>query len=183
MPGQDIPEGKDGTVNYKWIGAALVFLACGGFGFSVAGAYRREIAILRQIEHMTNLMESELTYRLTPLPELCRKVGKAVGGITRRVLESLAQELEYQVRPDVSSCMHSALACVNSVPRSAERIYSRLGTSLGQYDLSGQLQGLASVRQNCTCMLQRMEENRDQRIRGYQTLGLCAGLALVILFI
>ena len=170
-------------MNYKWIGAVMVFLSCGGFGFSVAATYRREIAILRQIEHMTDLMENELTYRLTPLPELCRKVGKGVGGITRRILERLAQELEYQIRPDVSSCMHSALTCVNAIPRSAERIYTRLGMSLGEYDLAGQLQGLASVRQNCRSMLRKMEENRDQRIRGYQTLGLCAGLALVILFI
>ena len=170
-------------MNYKWIGAVMVFLSCGGFGFSVAATYRREIAILRQIEHMTDLMENELTYRLTPLPELCRKVGTGVGGITRRILERLAQELEYQIRPDVSSCMHSALTCVNAIPRSAERIYTRLGMSLGEYDLAGQLQGLASVRQNCRSMLRKMEENRDQRIRGYQTLGLCAGLALVILFI
>lgn len=170
-------------VNFKWIGAVMVFLACGGFGFSMAASYRKEIAVLRQIEHMTNLMESELIYRLTPLPELCRKVGKAVGGITRRVLESLAQELEYQIRPDVSSCMYSALNHVNAIPRSAERIYTRLGMSLGEYDLTGQLQGLASVRQNCTCILQSLNENREQRIRGYQTLGLCAGLALVILFI
>ena len=161
----------------------MVFLACGGFGFSIAASYRREIVILRQMEYMTNLMESELTYRLTPLPELCKKVGKSVGGVPRRVLEGLARELEQQICPDVSSCMHSVLAAMDSLPRSAERIFTRLGNSLGEYDLPGQLKGLASVRHNCTRMLQRLDDNREQRLRGYQTLGICAGAALVILFI
>ena len=160
-----------------------MILSCSGFGFSIAASYRKECAILRQIAYMTNLMENELTYRMTPMPELCRKVGKPVGGMTGRVLEKLADELEHQICPDVSSCMQQILTSMDCVPRSAERIYRRLGHSLGQYDLPGQLQSLGEVRQNCTQILQRMDENREQRLRGYQTLGLCAGAALVILFI
>ena len=170
-------------MNTKWFGAAMVFLACGGFGFSIAASYRREIMVLRQLEYMINLMESELSYRLTPLPDLCKKVGKNVGGLPRRVLEGLARELERQICPDVSSCMHSVLAQTEYLPRSAERIFTRLSTSLGEYDLPGQLKGLESVRQNCTRMLLRMDDHREQRLRGYQTLGICAGVALVIIFI
>lgn len=170
-------------MNYKVFGAILIFFSCGGFGFSIAASYRKEISVLRQIEYMTNLMESELSYRMTPLPDLCRKVGRTVGGITCRILERLAQEMEHQISPDVSSCMCAVLASFDSVPRSAERIFRKLGATLGEYDLSGQLKGLATVRHNCTKMLQKMDENREQRLRGYQTLGLCAGAALVIVFI
>ena len=161
----------------------MVFFACGGFGFSIAASYRREIIVLRQIEYMINLMESELTYHLTPLPDLCKKVGRHVGGIPRRVLESLARELERQICPDVSSCMHSVLAQTGCLPRSVERIFARLGTTLGEYDLPGQLKGLEAARNNCTRVLQRMDDHREQRLRGYQTLGICAGVALVIIFI
>lgn len=170
-------------MNYKWIGAIFILASCGGFGFSIAGTYQRELRILRQMVYMTELMQSELTCRLTPLPELCRKTGKSVGGLVRRVLYGLAQELERQICPDVPSCMHSALASAGRVPRSAERIFNQMGSSLGQYDLTGQLKGLDSVKASCCRVLQRMEQNREVRLRSYRTLGICAGAALVILFI
>ena len=60
---------------------------------------------------------------------------------------------------------------------------SWLGASLGRFDLQGQLQGIESVRAQCRKDLAELEDNRDQRLRSYQTLGLCAGCALAILFL
>ena len=170
-------------MNYKILGAGLIVISCGGFGICIAGAYRAQIRILHKILYMTDLMESELTYRLTPLPELCRKVGRSVGGVVCCVLVKLAEELERQILPDVPSCMSCVLSSVDRLPRSAERIFNTLGSSLGQYDLPGQLKGLESVRASCSRTLHALEQNRENRIRSYQTLGFCAGAALVILFI
>lgn len=170
-------------MSYRWIGAILVISSCAGFGFSAAAAYRREIHILRQIIGMADLMESELNYRLTPLPELCRRTGKLSGGVIRKVLYRLAEELDRQICPDAASCMRCALSETGNLPRSAQRILSGLGGYLGQYDLSGQLKGLDTVRTSCSRALQKLEQNRESRLRSYQTLGLCAGAALVILFI
>ena len=58
-----------------------------------------------------------------------------------------------------------------------------LGTSLGRFDLTGQLNGLEQVRSHCRRELEALAGNRDQRVRGYQTLGICAGAALAILFV
>ena len=59
----------------------------------------------------------------------------------------------------------------------------QLGKSLGRFDLNGQLQGIEQVRAHCRRELSSLENGRDQRIRGYQTLGVCAGAALAILFV
>lgn len=170
-------------MQYKWIGAVLILASCSGFGLSVAASCRREISILRQIIHMTILMESELMYRLTPLPDLCRKVGNMVGGVTGKLLHTMAGELDRKSQPDVTGCMRSALETADRLPGSMRRIFLMLGVSLGQYDLPGQLKGLASVRASGEDALRKLEQNKETRLRSYQTLGLCAGLALVILFI
>ena len=62
-------------------------------------------------------------------------------------------------------------------------ILSELGESLGRFDLPGQLKGLEAVRRKCLMELEALGRNRTERLRCYQTLGLCAGAALVILFI
>ena len=58
-----------------------------------------------------------------------------------------------------------------------------LGISLGRFDLPGQLQGIHTARGECQSALDRLCSNRDNRLRSYETLGLCAGAALAILLL
>ena len=58
-----------------------------------------------------------------------------------------------------------------------------LGSSLGRFDLAGQLKGLSAVKGQCALELQELRTDREPRLRSYRVLGLCAGAALVILLI
>ena len=170
-------------MNFKWIGALLVIAGCGGVGFTMAAAYKREEWTLRSLISALDFMACELQFRLTPLPALCRQAGKECKGVIGKVLTTLAWELESQISPDADSCMYAALARTENIPPETEKALRLLGTSLGRFDLEGQLKGLEQVRSHCRRELDRLSQDRDQRIRGYQTLGLCAGAALAILFV
>ena len=128
-------------------------------------------------------MECELQYRLTPLPALCRQVSAAFRTAPASVFEKLAQEMEAQVSVDVGCCMDVVLSNAKSIPPITEKILAQLGKSIGKFDLEGQLKGLEAVRQECKRNLAMLSENRENRLRSYQTLGLCAGAALAILFV
>ena len=167
----------------KWVGAALILAGCGGFGFSLAAAYRREIRILHQLLELLDFMECELQYRLTPLPELCRKAAGHITGAVKAVFRELARELEFQAAPDAGSCMASALAHVPELPGSCKTVCRQLGQTLGSFDLPGQLKGLEGAKVTCRAALGELEKGRDNRLRSYQTLALCAGAALSILFL
>lgn len=169
-------------MSYKWMGAILVIAGCGGFGFSIAAGCRREERLLRQLIQALQYMQWELQYRLTPLPELCRQTGKAASGVVRDIFLGLARELDWQASPDVSGCMSAALKRNRELPRNLKRLFLQLGHCLGRFDLQGQLLGLESVRAACEGELAVLNKNRDVRLRSYQTLGLCAGAALAILF-
>ncbi len=170
-------------MNYTWIGAILVIASCAGAGFSMAASYCREEQSLRQLLGSLDLMECELQYRMTPLPDLCRQAGQAGKGAVSRVLTLLAQELDGQISPDVHSCMYAALAAQKNLPQYTLEALKMLGQSLGRFDLEGQLNSLESVRGYCRRQLEELSDNKENRIRSYQTLGLCAGAALAILFV
>lgn len=170
-------------MSYKWIGAVLIIMGCGGFGFSIAAAQLREEQTLRQLICALDLMECELQYRLTPLPDLCRQAGKDAKGCIRDVFLALSAELEAQVAPDVASCMSAALSAAGDLPKHTREALELLGNSLGRFDLPGQLKGLDAVRAACRRQLETLTTNKEPRLRSYQTLGVCAGAAIAILFI
>lgn len=170
-------------MSIKWIGAILVVIACGGFGFMMAAAYKREENNLHQLARILEYMSWELECRLTPLPELCKKASEQANHGMRTIFVNLAQALEEQVFPDVENCMTAALSKSSQLTPLTREACVQMGVSLGQFDLSGQLKGIKTVEMYCKQELDKLAQHREQRLRSYQTLGLCAGAALAIIFI
>ena len=139
--------------------------------------------MLEQLLCALDYMECELQYRLTPLPELCRLAGIQVKRTIGKILVALSEELESQISPDVASCMQSVLIRWGPLPERTAGNLHLLGSSLGRFDLEGQIHGMESLRHYCREDLKQIKGERDSHRRSCQTLGLCAGAALVILFI
>lgn len=170
-------------MGYKWVGAVLIVTSCTACGFSIAAGKRKEEYLMQQLLEIFRFMETELLYRLTPLPELCQMAAGASRGILRNVFLNLNRELCRQKLPDAGSCMAAAIGRCGDLPNRIRSILSQLGYSLGRYDLEGQLQGIRAVHRRTEESLESLRKNRDERLRSYQTLGICAGMALAIILI
>lgn len=175
--------GSVGKMLTKWIGSILIIIASGGFGIMIAVNYKREISVLKQLISALDYMECELQFRMYALPELCRLTANECDGVIRHVFSKLAIELEDQISPDVASCLRTVLTQVPNIPQQTMECFRYLGDCLGRFDLNGQLKGLETVRQECRTKLSKLSANSDIRARSYQTIGLCAGAAIVILLI
>ena len=164
------------------MGALCIVAGSGAFGFAMAAASRREERQLRQLLGALEYLSCELSYRLTPLPNLCRGAAEGRGGAVSEFFLSLARELEKQTEPDVQTCVRAALDSME-LPASIGRILTELGQTLGRFDLPGQLRGLELSIRETEQALRTVREGAPERRRSWQTLGLCAGAALAILFI
>lgn len=167
----------------KVLGAALILGACGCMGISLAAAHRQKERMLQQLIHGVEWMSCELQYRQTALPQLMQMCAAETSGMLRKVFSELAAELEHQIAPDAGCCMRAVLERMPKIPAAIREKLLLLGRSLGRFDLSGQLSGLEAVSQLCKRDLSGLLVNREARLRSYVTLGLCAGVALVILFV
>ena len=167
---------------YKIIGSLLIVSGCGGFGFAVAFQYRRQEKMLMGLIHALELMSTELRYRLTPLPSLCRMTGTSVGGAVGRLFLDLAKELERRASPDALSCMRAVLGRSKIPPGPARLLLAQLGGSLGTCDMDGQEKGLERIRKLCKAELDEYRLHYRERTRCYKTLGMCAGIAIAIIF-
>lgn len=168
----------------KLFGAVLISVCCGWFGFSLAAAHRREERSLRQLISALDYMQCEMQYRLTPLPELCLQTANSCSkGVVRDFYLVLADELRQQLSVDVQPCVEAALDRVPKMTKKTGECIREIGKNLGKFDLEGQISGFEASRAFCR---QRLEEHcagKDEQRRSYQTLGICAGAALVIILI
>lgn len=164
-------------------GAVLVILGCGCIGFLTAASHRNEERCLRQFISALDHMECEIRYDLTPLPELCRRTALVTNGVLHDAFICLASELDNQIAPDVKTCVSAVIQKTKHLPKLTKTALELLGNVLGNFCWEGQLTGIASVRAESKRLLDIHTNNQDARIRSYQTLGLCAGAAIAILFI
>jgi stage III sporulation protein AB len=167
----------------KLFGAVMVFLGCGGIGFSLVASYRHQQRCLQQMIQALEYMECELQYRMPPLPELCIGASQVCTGCVSSILLQLSKELEAQITPNAAACIRAVFAKRDDLPDTLRKCFSLLEDSLGRFDLVGQLQGLNSVKKYVGFELEKLYRNQDVRLRSYQTLGFCAGAALVVLFL
>lgn len=167
----------------KWIGACLIVVACGGCGWKMVADYRQEERYLRQLCKILEWIGCELSSRMWPLPVLFRQIGQQEKGILQNILLELAQEMEKVTQPDANGCMISVLQRHPSIPESCKSILLDLGSSLGRFDLQGQLREILRIQTEANGILESHCANRDERLRCYRTLSLCAGSILAILLL
>ena len=170
-------------MNLRIIGAMFVIAATTMMGFGVANHHRKEEICLYQLIRGLEFMHSELEYRLTPLPDLCRMVTAQTSGPVSVLFRNLHCQFVSQFSADPDCCMKAALEQTSKLPDRTRCNLQLLGKTLGRFDLQGQLSGINSVRELCQRDLDGLTCNRDVRLRSSRTLGICAGIALVILFI
>ncbi len=170
-------------MNVKIIGAILIVVGSACFGFLVASAHRKETRYLRNLLSAIGFMICQMQYHLTELPDSCRKVAENYNDSLGKVFIALAKELENQVSPEVKQCMLAAVASVPDLPPKTKENLISLGSILGHFDMDGQIDGLKSIQNDIRRILEEHINNQDVRLRSYQTLGVCAGAAIVILFI
>lgn len=167
----------------KIVGALLVLMGTGGIGYLKCQGYRREISAIGELVTALDWMGWELQDKLLPVQCLCQSAAEHCNGKVQKVLISLGQELENRIAPDVLCCMEIAIKRVDGIPPATKAHLIQLGRCLGKMDLQGQLSSLEGLKVGCEKDLEFLERNRQLRLRNYQTLGFCGGVALVVLFI
>ena len=175
--------GKDGTVTAKIFGSVLVIIGCAGFGFRAAASHIREEFCLKQLLFAISAMRSHLNSRLVPLPALCDLAGSACGGPVGAALRKFSGKLEKCSDCNMHRLMESILIEDIPLPDNTQSFLLQLIAGFGGFDLDEQLRELDRQASEISNVLNSLEQDRQSRLRGYKTLGLCAGAAIVILFI
>lgn len=160
-----------------------MMLGCGGIGIMAASYAKFEISLLKQYISALEYMICDLRFRRSTLPELFRRTADICNGVLRKLFTQVAVQMELQQCSSAVKCVQEAIQGIIGLPKLTRMGLEILSQSIGEFDLQGQLDALEAAKAESERQLLQYSRNLDTRLRNYRSLGICAGVAIVILLI
>jgi stage III sporulation protein AB len=169
----------------KGILCILILLAGICIGHLKAKTYENRVYHLQELITALKVLESEMKYRLDPLPDLLLRVSRMKEGMSADLLETAGMLLRDQAERDLPDCWSEAVEtayCESALNKEDRRILTDLGIDLGKTDMESQ----AAMFQRTFSLLeaQAAEALEEKKTKGkmYKSLGTAMGVLIVILF-
>lgn len=168
----------------KLIGSIMLAGGAVFWGLAATAQLERRVKSLRAMLGALECLEREISFRLTPMPELIAQLAKQaqppVGTFFARLLTLLPQLGERTLSELWSETLEALPMDLGDRDREVLR---ELGGVLGRYDGEGQREALSLAQGRLNQCLVVAAEERARLGRVYGVLGLSAGALLVILLL
>lgn len=169
----------------RLLGAGMIVLSSACVGFGAASGVRRQCAQLEGFLWALDAMKSEMSCRLTPLAELFGALGACPQPDVGAFFTAAGREL---TTPPGCSLPVSFKRALNAAPelkigqQGVQALYA-LAVNLGKFDLQAQLTAIDACAGRISAALKTLQEQKRARCRSYETIAICAGLALAVVLL
>ena len=168
----------------KIIGACVTLGACATMGFTWAGVYEKRPRQLIYLGQGLQLLETEILYGATPLPEAMEQVAANCSPEIAGLFSCTAAELRKMEGVTAGEAWDRALAKFSVKTALAQKdlqILRRFGVSLGASDREDQAKHLKVALSQIKLAAAEAEAAAKKNATVYKYLGILGGLLLVLM--
>lgn len=167
----------------RLIGAVLIVSSSGWVGLHAAASLRRMTRSLEEFHAALEWMRSELSFTGIPYPELCRQMEGRAKGPVSAFFHALSEDAAGETFSPVGATNRALHAAHLSLPPAAFCALEQLFDGFGRFDLSGQIRQIELASEAVSRQADALRGQVDSRCRVYEMLGICTGIAVMILVI
>lgn len=168
----------------KLLAVCLILGSCTLLGFGLADRLKRQAETIGQLRHVLNTLSNEISFSLSPLPDVLRRVSKEDLGMVSDFAACVARELAQggSFREAWLSALEQYRRRLGISERTVQ-ILQNLGHSLGT--LSRELEvgnihiALGALKEE----EQRVRARYDKDAKMYRSLSIMAGILIVVIFL
>ncbi|KUO50564.1 MAG: hypothetical protein APF76_07910 [Desulfitibacter sp. BRH_c19] len=170
----------------KFVGSILIIATCSYLGFYFGKQYNARLEQIRKLRSSLKMLETEISYSINPLPEALFKVGSRIKGPVQTLYEHTSDLLIKNMGLPMDEIWRTGLnrlAEESSLKKEELDVLDDFGIGLGGSDREEQLKNLLMVQEQLKVIESNAENERNKYERMYKTLGVLAGIALVLILI
>ena len=169
----------------RLVGALLLTVGAAGLGLCAAWQLRDRVRSLRSLVGGLEILDRELSFRRTAMPELMERTARQAGAPACYLFARCRDHLEELGERSFSQIWARAVAEEPELLLAEEERAAllELGEILGRYDADGQIAALKRAEETLKACLTRAKEDRRRLGRVYTALGAGSGAMLAILLL
>ena len=171
---------------FKILVCILIFFTGAAAGRLKAKTYDNRIYHLQELISLLKVLESEMKYRLDPLPDLLIRVSGIKDGMCAVFFETAGRLMKNQTGRDLADCWKEAVETAfheSALRNEDKRILIDMSIELGKTDMENQ----SSLFRRTFMLLEAQEseaaEEKKTKGRMYKSLGTAIGLLIIIVLI
>lgn len=164
----------------KLIGSISIILACTGIGFMKSGEANQHLKELEELRKIFVLLRSELTYTKAPFSELFLRLSQKTEGVFQVWLRHLAEHLETRREGTLEEIWsNSVMDCLRESRLNKKELdeLCRIGNRLGY------METLELYLEQLAIAIENTREELKNKKKLYQSMGIMAGVFLVIVLL
>ncbi|WP_003543116.1 stage III sporulation protein SpoIIIAB [Desulfotomaculum nigrificans] len=170
----------------KLLGSAVVVLSCTLMGMTIASNYSRRPGEIRALRNALQMLETEISYGATPLPEALALVAERCDSRVAQLFRRASEELLTMRGVTAREAWETAIA--DYYPKSAlnrcdRAILQELGNALGISDREDQVKHLVLTKEQLQMEQAKAEDASARNTKVYNYLGFLGGLTIVLILI
>lgn len=167
----------------KWLLCVGMIALCGGVGFQAGNVLTNRRKGISSLVFALDILRGEIAYSMTPLRRAFQKIARVTPGQVGMFFASCAQEMEGNCRRMEDIWKQELKTLEKQLPLGGEEMDSllHLGAVLGRNDQENQQKALDAARAQLQQLLDEARQKEREEIRLYRSLGVMAGIFLVIL--
>lgn len=166
----------------KYIGFLLLLTGCSGLGMCFAEDYKERIQVLSKIHKMLCLISDRILTEKDSLPEAFFHTGGRFEGKWKQFLREMYEEMEKQSGKTLKEIWKEKSTILQDIIK--ERDFSAFQEAMKQTSFStqaGQISAIKDYQMKVEEDLKELTEQKKEKCKLYQSLGIMSGILIVII--
>lgn len=166
----------------KYLGFLLLFIGSSGLGMAFAEDYKQRILILERIKKMLTFICDRIRTEKDTLPEAFFHTGTRFDGKWKQFLRELYEESEKQTGAALEEIWQEKSEILREDMEEADFLQFRGAMKqTGFGTVEGQFGALIDYKQKVEETLKELLEQKKEKCKLYQTLGVMCGILMIVI--
>jgi stage III sporulation protein AB len=168
----------------KMIGGIMVIISCSMIGFLMAGSYCQRPRVLRNLETALSMLETEINYGHSPLPEALESISKKCEKEVSSLFLKTAKIMRLREGLTADEAWEKTLkefSCSSFLSNSDIEILVSFGRYLGSTDREDQIKNIKLTLTNLKQQEKIALEEKQKNEKLWKYLGVLSGIMVFLL--